>query len=96
MTKFNYCPMCGTNVSHSDTYCKICDYALDRKTIREQKNRLKSIFADRGLYVSLPAPIEEMSNAQICETLALQHMVEADMNTSTDYNPNGDIDYHKH
>lgn len=96
MTKFNFCPVCGTSVSHSDAYCKVCDYVLDRKTMREQKNRLKSIIADQGLYVSLPAPIEEMSNAQIYEALALQQMVEADMNTSLDYNPDGDIDCHKH
>lgn len=96
MTKFNYCPMCGTSVSHSDIYCKVCDYVLDRKAISAQRNLLKSIIACRGLYVSLPAPIKEMSNAQICEVLALQQMVEADMNTSADYNPDGDIDYHKH
>lgn len=96
MTKFNYCPMCGEPVSHYDEFCKVCDYALDRKITSERKKQLKHLIESKELYVTLPAPLKEMSNAQIKDTLSFQHMVEADMNTSTDFNPDGKSNYHCH
>ena len=96
MTKFNYCPMCGEPVSHYDEYCKVCDYALDRKITNERKKLLKQLIVSNSLFVKLPAPINQMTNDQIKEILSFQHMVEADMNTSTDFNPDGKSNYHHH
>lgn len=96
MTKFNYCPMCGEPTKHDRVDCECCGYIFDLKEFAEAQSKLKYLIDRRRLYVKLPAPFEEMNYEQIRSTFSFQQMVEADMYTSSDFNPDGSCDYHSY
>lgn len=90
------CPVCGAQHDGSRWFCSRCDFVFDEAEFRCQRETLRRIEELHELYVILPAPIDDMTPSQIFETLSFQRMVESDMNTSTDFNPDGRMDYHSH
>lgn len=95
--------MCAKELTHNDVICKCCGYILNEGEYRkqqdeykEQKELLERIIRRHELYVELPDSPENLTHEQLRDILSFQFMVECDMNTSIDFNPNGRINYHNH